>query len=257
MDKKVILMSIDGMRPDGLMQCGSEHLEKLKAMGSYTFNAQTVFPSKTLPCHMSLFLGVPPMRHGIITNTFGPQVHEIKGIFEKIRALGGECAFFYGWEPLRDVASPGSCRYATYFNAYMEESVDNILTDEAIKLIEWKKPDFVFLYQVDTDEKGGHDCGWMSEGYLWRIKNAINNAMRVIEKFGDEYTVIITADHGGHDRMHGTDLPEDMTIPMFYIGKEFEPGRELDGVTLLDIAPTIAKIMGMPPEKEWEGKALC
>ena len=29
MDKKVILMSIDGMRPDGLMQCGSEHLEKL------------------------------------------------------------------------------------------------------------------------------------------------------------------------------------------------------------------------------------
>ena len=116
MDKKVILMSIDGMRPDGLMECGSEHLERLKAMGSYTFNAQTVFPSKTLPCHMSIFLGVPPMRHGILTNTFVPQVHTITGVFEKIRALGGECAFFYGWEPLRDVASPGSCKYATYFN---------------------------------------------------------------------------------------------------------------------------------------------
>jgi phosphopentomutase len=81
--------------------------------------------------------------------------------------------------------------------------------------------------------------------------------MRVIEKFGDEYTVIITADHGGHDRMHGTDMPEDMTIPMFYIGKDFEPGRELSGISILDIAPTIAKVMGLLPEKEWEGKALC
>lgn len=257
MDKKVILISIDGMRPDGLTECGSEHLEKLKSISSYTFNAQTVFPSKTLPCHMSLFLGVPPMRHGILSNTYVPQVHSITGVFEKICAAGGECAFFYGWEPLRDVALPGSSKYATYFNAYMEESVDTLLTDEAIKLIEWKKPDFVFLYQVDTDEKGGHDCGWMSDGYLDRIRIAINNAWRVIEKFGDEYTVIITADHGGHDRMHGTDMPEDMTIPMFYIGKDFEPGRKLDGVSILDIAPTIAKVMGLLPEKEWEGKPLC
>ena len=197
------------------------------------------------------------MRHGILSNTYVPQVHSITGVFEKICAAGGECAFFYGWEPLRDVASPGSSKYATYFNAYMEESVDTLLTDEAIKLIEWKKPDFVFLYQVDTDEKGGHDCGWMSDGYLERIRIAINNAWRVIEKFGDEYTVIITADHGGHDRMHGTDMPEDMTIPMFYIGKDFEPGRKLEGVSILDIAPTIAKVMGLLPEKEWEGKPLC
>lgn len=256
MNKKVILISIDGMRADALKLCGGETLDYLKSISTHTFSARTVFPSITLPCHLSLFYGVTPQRHGIISNHFVPQVHTVRGVFEKIRALDGNSAIFYGWEPLRDVAPPYSCKYATYFNAYMEESVDTILTNSAIKLIDERKPDFVFLYQVDTDEKGGHECGWMSEGYFERIKIAINNAKKVIEKFGDEYAVIITADHGGHDRMHGTDLDEDMIIPMFFIGTEFEKNKEIEGVSILDIAPTIAKVMGFSPEPEWEGKSI-
>ncbi len=64
---------------------------------------------------------------------------------------------------------------------------------------------------------------------------------------------MITADHGGHDWMHGTELPEDMTIPMFYIGEDFEAGKRFDGGSILDIAPTIAKLMDVPPAPEWEG----
>ena len=256
MNKKLILISIDGMRPDGLKNCNSEVLERLKSMASYTFNAKTVYPSITLPCHMSLFYGVEPMRHGIISNVFVPQVHQINGLFEKINAFGGVSAVFYGWEQMRNVAPAGTCKYATYINAYNEDSVDTILTNSAINLIEQKNPDFVYLYQVDTDEKGGHDNGWMSEEYLRRVKIAIENAYRVTEKFKDEYTIIITADHGGHDRMHGTSMIEDMTIPMFFIGSDFEKNKELNNVSILDIAPTIAKVMGFEPEKEWEGKSL-
>ena len=65
---------------------------------------------------------------------------------------------------------------------------------------------------------------------------------KVIEKAGDEYTIIITADHGGHDRSHGTDMDEDMTIPMMFYGPSFTPGKELEGGSILDIAPTIAEI---------------
>ena len=256
MDKKVILISIDGMRPDGLKNCNSDAVAFLQAKSSYSFEAKTVYPSVTLPCHMSLFYGVEPIRHGIISNTFVPQVHQINGLFEKICAVGGSCAIFYGWEPMRNVQPAGTCRYATYINAYAEESVDTLLTDSAIQLIEEKKPDFVYLYQVDTDEKGGHDNGWMSEEYLRRVRIAIENARRVVEKFEDEYTIIITADHGGHERMHGTDMAEDMTIPMFFIGTEFEKGKALKDVSILDIAPTIAKVMGLTREKEWEGKVI-
>lgn len=116
-------------------------------------------------------------------------------------------------------------KYATFINAYMEESTDTCLTDEALERIEKSHPDFVFLYLVETDEKGGHDNGWMSEEYLRRVYIGIENAKRVYEVCGDEYTIIITADHGGHDRCHGTELAEDMTISLFFFGQAFTPAR--------------------------------
>lgn len=253
---KVILISIDGMRPDGVQQCGFESLKELEAKCSYAYEARTVFPSITLPCHYSMMHSVPPERHGILSNTYVEPVRFVDGIFERIKAAGGLSALFYGWEPMRHVYNSGSTVFSQYVNAYADEYGDAILTDCAEHTIERYEPDFVYLYMVETDEKGGHDCGWMSDGYLTRVRLALENAKRMIDKFGDKYSVIITADHGGHDRMHGTDLPEDMTIPMFFYGKGFTPGKRMEGIGILDIAPTIAKIMGVIPAPEWEGKPV-
>ena len=205
---------------------------------------------------MSMFHSVPPERHGITTNVYMPPVRPVTGLAEAVKAADGISAMYYGWEPLRDIHRPGSMKYTAYINAYMEESSDTVLTDLAMERIEKSRPDFVFLYMVETDEKGGHDNEWMSEEYLRRINLAIDNVRRVYEAFGDEYTVIVTADHGGHERRHGTDMEEDMTIPLFFFGKNFTPGLELENISILDIAPTIAQIMGLHTPREWEGKAL-
>ena len=68
--EKVILISIDGMRPDGFLACGNPYIEELQRISAHTLDAVTVMPSLTLPCHMSLFHGVTPRRHGVTTNTF-------------------------------------------------------------------------------------------------------------------------------------------------------------------------------------------
>jgi predicted AlkP superfamily pyrophosphatase or phosphodiesterase len=256
MKNKVILVSIDGMRPDGVMQCGNPFVEELMKTGSYTLNARTVFPSVTLPCHTSMFHSVTPERHGITTNDYVPQVRPIKGLFEQISNAGGKCAMFYGWEPLRDVSRPGSLIVAEYQNAYSADNTDRILTEKAIKVIDDLQPDFVFLYMVETDEKGGHDNGWMSEEYLRRISIAVDNVKRMIQQFGSEYSFVIMADHGGHERSHGSTLPEDMTIPLFFYGPAFEGGSVLEGLSLLDIAPTIAKILDVAPDPDWEGHSV-
>lgn len=255
MENKVILISIDGMRPDGLLQCGNPYVEKLFSMGSYTLNARTVFPSVTLPCHMSMFHSVEPDRHGTTTNTYMPQVRPINGLFEQIAMMGGESAMYYGWEQIRDIGRPGSLKHAVYIAHDAAPHTDVQLTDYALKQIEKSHPDFVFLYLVETDE-AGHATGWMSENYLSYLSTAIDCVKRVIEAAGEEYTVLITADHGGHDRTHGTTMDEDMTIPMMFVGKAFEPGKVLEGVRMLDLAPTIAKLMQVPTAKEWEGKPL-
>ena len=66
MNRKVILISIDGMRPDGLLQCGNPFVQELMKRGSYTLEGSSVNPPVTLPCHMSIFHSVTPDRHGIM-----------------------------------------------------------------------------------------------------------------------------------------------------------------------------------------------
>ena len=256
MKNKVILFSIDGMRPDGLMQCGNPYVQELMKTGSYCLKARSAQPSVTLPCHMTMFHSVPPMRHGITTNTYVPQMRPVSGLFEQISMAGGNSAMFYGWEPLRDVARPGSLKNAEYRWAYSAENTDAYLTGRALECIRRDHPDFVFLYMVETDEKGGHDSGWMTPTYLSYVSAAVDNIRRVYEEFGEEYTIIVTADHGGHGRAHGTDMPEDTTIPMFFIGKDFEAGKALNGVSILDIAPTVADVMGIVAPREWEGRSI-
>ena len=89
-----------------------------------------------------------------------------------------------------------------------------------------------------------------------RISIAINNVKRIIEKFGDKYSIVIMADHGGHERSHGSSVPEDMTVPFFFYGEDFQAGEILEPVSLLEIAPTIVKIMGIEPDDDWDGCSI-
>lgn len=253
---KVILVSIDGMRPDGFLACGHPFGEVMRQKSMYTLTGSSVFPSVTLPCHTSIFLSVPPERHGITTNLYMPPVRPVNGIMEQMREAGKKASMYYGWEPIRDVSRPGSLCHSRFIKARAEERTDRLLTEAALCDIRDFAPDFVFLYLVETDEKGGHDHGWMSEEYLACIYEAIDNVKNVWETVGDTYNIIVTADHGGHDRCHGTDLKEDMTVPMFFMGDPFPKGKELPTASILDIAPTVTALMGVAPAKEWEGKCL-
>jgi arylsulfatase A-like enzyme len=50
-----------------------------------------------------------------------------------------------------------------------------------------------------------------------------------------------------------------MTIPLIIAGPgdTAEASGELaDGVSILDVAPTIAQSLGMPVSEEWEGRAI-
>jgi arylsulfatase A-like enzyme len=51
-------------------------------------------------------------------------------------------------------------------------------------------------------------------------------------------------------------MPEDMLIPIIIKGKDFEAGKILENATILDIAPTVTKLLGLEADEEWEGKSL-
>ena len=117
-------------------------------------------------------------------------------------------------------------------------------------------PDFTFIYLGETDERGGHDHGWMSPEYMAALRKAWTCIEKIFNSLPEDYTLIVVADHGGHDRSHGSTDPQDMTIPVVIHGPRFTAGAELADVSIKDISVTIAKLLEVPCAPEWEGKAL-
>ena len=67
--RHVIVVSIDGLRPDAIETYGASTMQRLIREGSYTLSGRTIDPSKTLPSHTSMLTGQPPERHGVLWNT--------------------------------------------------------------------------------------------------------------------------------------------------------------------------------------------
>lgn len=257
MNQKVLLILVDGLRPDAIIACQNPYGRKLLALGSYSLEAQTVYPSVTLPCHMSLFHSVTPDRHGILTNTYVPVSRPVKGLCEQLCAAGKTCAFFYNWEELRDLSRPSSlaCSFFVSGSVCGYEKSNEMVTENAISYIASEKPDFAFVYLGCVDEVG-HAHGWMSEKYYQACSLSLDEVNRLAQCFEKEYSIIVTADHGGHGRDHGTRMEEDMRIPLVCIGPVFQPGAALPKADICDIAPTIAALEGVAPDRDWEGRSL-
>ncbi len=252
---RVLVILVDGMRPDALANI--ETAREILQDAAYTMTAQTVMPTVTLPCHMSLFHSVDPSRHGTTTNVFAPQVRPVKGLCEKLLEDNKKSAFFYNWEELRDLTRPNSLTFS-YFCKGRDigyDKANDIVSSAAIQYLQENYVDFAFLYLGYTDA-AGHNYGWMSEAYMEAMENSWKNIKMIINSLPKDYTVIITADHGGHDRTHGTDMPEDMTIPIFIKGENIAPGKELYNASIKDIAPTVTKLLDVAPDSEWEGTSL-
>lgn len=252
---KTVLILVDGMRPDSLTNI--EKAQNVIVDSAYTIKAETVYPSVTLPCHISLFHSVTPQRHGTTTNTYMPQVRPINGLCEVLKQANKRCAIFYNWEEIRDVSRPNSlvhsCFYAGRVLGY--KKAGELLTDELIEYLSEYETDFSFLY-FGYPDMAGHNHGWMTDEYMEAIESSWDNIEKIMTSLGDDYNYIITADHGGHDRTHGSDMPEDMLIPVILNGKDFTKGELNNKVNIMDIAPTVTKLLGVEPDGEWEGKSI-
>ncbi len=252
---KIIVILVDGMRSDSLPYI--ETAQRIINESAYTLTAKTVYPSVTLPAHMSLFHSVNPERHGTTTNIYMPQVRPINGLCEVLKNFGKHSALFYNWEDIRDITRPNSLTRSSFYAGKKigYKLAGDLLADELISYLRAFETDFTFFHLGYTDNEG-HKFGWMSEEYIEAMKCSWNNIERVMTELGDEYTYIILSDHGGHDRTHGSDMPEDMKIPVIINGKDIAKGEIKGEVNIIDIAPTVAKLLGVIPDCEWEGKPL-
>jgi arylsulfatase A-like enzyme len=102
----------------------------------------------------------------------------------------------------------------------------------------------------------------MSSTYLGTLTNtdeAVRRVLAALEDAGLRETtlVILTADHGGHGTTHGSDRPEDMTIPWIVNGPRVLPGTTLSGsIRNLDTPATALWALGLPVPSDMDGRAV-
>ena len=267
--KRVLLCSMDGVRPDAIQATETPTIDRLVRQGSHTWKARTVMPSSTLTCHTSMLRGVDTPRHGITSNTFQPMVRPVPSLIEVAHQKGLTTGFCYNWEPLRDLADPGSLNLAFLYKHpnYQKCKEDSYLQSEPeqmdflCKLLEAIDLNLLFLYLGGTDAVG-HAFGWMSDEYLQSITHADRCLGMVLDKLtelgrADEMCTLVLSDHGGHGKTHGTEMDEDMTIPWILHGSGVKQGYEIsEPVRIYDTCVTLAHLLDVPQSEQWEGKVV-
>lgn len=252
----VLLIVIGGLRPEALKPERCPTLTGLMARGTSTLEACSVAPSATLPCHMSLFHSVPPERHGVTTNIWTPMARPLPGLLEVAHAAGRRCGLFYNWEPLRNVGQPGSLAASVFRDNRETPNGDHTMAAEAARLLSTEPLDFAFIY-LGTVDAAGHAVGWMSDGYLEQASAVDALVGRLLDEVPPDAHVLVQSDHGGYARGNDADLPEDMTIPWLLAGPQIRTGHVLKTeVSLLDTAPTLARLLGVEPHAAWEGRCV-
>jgi arylsulfatase A-like enzyme len=259
---KVLLIVIDGCRPDGIQQASTPTIDALIKKGTHTFSATTISPPITLPAHFSIFSSRKPIGHGVQSNS--GQVNISPGtmtIIEAAKYNGCTTASFYSWEPLRNLSPPGALDESHMINTSDLHNGDVLIAEIAAQRITKVVPDFCFAYFEGTDI-AGHKSGWMTEDYISAIETAdlaVSTLLNTLTNAGlmSEYTVLLLSDHGGNDTHHLENIPEIMTVPLIMSGPGIKKGYCLSKpVSVLDVAPTVASLMGFSAHWEWEGKAL-
>jgi arylsulfatase A-like enzyme len=250
---------LDGCRGDALEVAATPTFDRLRAEGSWTLEARSTMPSVTLPCHTSIFHSQMPEDHGVVSNEWTPTPKLAPSLIEVIRDGGYDTAAFYTWEELRDLAPVGKLDRSYYrrlsYEAFEELSV------VAIETVTRLRPTFSFVY-LEAPDALGHLFGWMSPRYLEAVQKTDEVVERLMDALAavgelEETLIMVMADHGGHDRGHGTEMAEDMLVPWLVWGPGICAGHKVIGdVRLIDVAPTLLYALGIPKPEGWQGSVI-
>lgn len=260
----VIVVSIDGLRPDAIAKYRAPTLLRLMREGRYSLSAQTIDISLTLPSHTSMLTGVDSDQHGITWNSdrTGQAGHvAVPTIFGIARTAGFTTAAFFSKTKFNQLDAPGSIDHVSGpkggkipWNA--GKTVGNVRRHLATTT-----PNLTFIHLADADF-AGHSFGWMGRMYGMAVRQADSSLARIIvladERFGaGRYSLIVTADHGGHGRTHGSTDKRDTTIPWIVWGAGVQPGDTLTGIRTMDTAATVLWMLGLDAPPAWTGRSLA
>lgn len=221
----VLLVSIDGFRPDYLDPAVTPNLARLADRGVRAEALIPSFPTKTFPNHYTLVTGLRPDNHGLVANNvWDPDMEAQFGLYDREAVSNPE---WYGGEPVWVTAERHGMTTATLFWPGSEAPIGGVWPTHWMPYdgdmphrdrVEWvlarlagdegQAVGFATLYFDDVDS-AGHEYGPRApetRAATARVDSALGYLLGGLERRDlDHVNLIVVSDHGmsplSRDRM--------------------------------------------------------
>ncbi len=254
---KVLIIGIDGCKPDALLKAKTPNIDKLWKNGSYSFSATTDELTISGPCWTSMLTGVWHDKHKVITNKYlGPNIKQYPHLFKRVKQFNPDLKTYsiVNWEPVNNILNRGDADFVQTFET------DEEVVKKTVDVIKSDNPDIIFV-QLDEVDIAGHTHSFdtISNEYLKAISDVdemvgqIVNAMKSRASYEKEnWLIILSTDHGGSGNNHGENIKEHKTIFYIVSGKRANQGLIKQDVYVTDVSITALHHMGIPIMAEWD-----
>ncbi|TCK60491.1 alkaline phosphatase family protein [Seleniivibrio woodruffii] len=206
--KTILLVSVDALHPDAVSKENSPNIMYLAENGAYSPFATSSNPPKTLISHTVMLTGLQPLENGKTDNAW--QVGEPRvskpTLLSAAKGRGYETCLIYSKQKLG---------YLKNSSTDTEIFAKDDAVEKTAEVLDTSKKQFIFLHISGLDTEGPVS-GWMSEEYVDEFRFIDEQLGALFKKAlkSPSVLIIVTSDHAGHDKIHGSDHPEDFKRPL-------------------------------------------
>ncbi|QID16032.1 MULTISPECIES: alkaline phosphatase family protein [unclassified Paenibacillus] len=254
--RKVLVIGIDGARPDAVQAADAPNLHSLAAAGAYSWNAQANGSNTWSATGWStMHTGVWYGKHGVKDNSwtgsqFGAYPSLMKRAEQAKPALN--TSSIVHWSPINTNLVDG-------IDQEISVSTDAEVAAAAIGQIKNGSPDLMFL-QFDDVDHAGHTYGFSPsvpqygdaihavDGQIGSILDAVKNRSTYS---GEQWLILVSTDHGGKGTSHGGSSAEERTIFYLASGPGTTKGPIAGTVNQTDVMATALSYLGIPLQSAW------
>ncbi len=239
---KVLIIGIDGCRPDALVKGDTPNIDKLITQGTYSWDALNEGITSSGPGWSSILTGVWENKHKVTNNSFnGNQYDSYPHFFSYVERHDPDLhtVSIAEWNPINNFIA---IRFADkVINTTGPEETVN----RTVSYLKSQDPDVLFVH-LDTPDRYGHSYGFSPEiaeyvASIEKIDGDIGKIMAAVDsrpdRANEHWLVILTTDHGGKNTSHGGNSMEEKNVFVILSG---------DGVARQQIAKDSTKMVIEP-----------
>lgn len=274
----VLLVTLDTTRADRVGAYGYDgartpHLDALAARGRRYAHASTTVPL-TIPAHASILTGRHAADLGIRANGDAWLEPEVTTLAEVFRGAGyataaSVAAFVttreWGFDQGFDAYFDDVPRGADFWHAERRgaDVVDDLLTWTTTRTDD--RPVFAWVHLYDPHQPFTTGEPWLSacggRPYDAELAYVDEQVGRLVAAFGPDALIVVVGDHGeglgDHGELsHGLFVYDATTrVPWIVAGPGVAPAVVEAPVSVVDVAPVVASLAGVPALSEASGRA--